>query len=341
MKEYQDLSYVPDSAYRLAELIDGEHYNNIIVYEFHEPINPASAFNSESGVESFRERNLEFYQNFITPLLIDNFPAIIHIAIKISSIWFFAEDCGSNYYLGFGPTGIIHLRDACHKKGVKIFVINEPFKDWKKGFLGINNVSPTEKQIRTVKNKKNPIKITSKITTDSSEPKDRKQFEKTIKSIQYLTTSMQERPQEYKGLKEENIRDKMVIPLNVIFEGRVNGEAKSCKGKTDIKITTKDGRNNHIFELKVWDGTKSLQEAITQLQGYLSWHYNYAGVIMFCYEMEFTALLNKAKNLLIEKYKYIPSRGYDKNEFRFSLPLLTDKKKLIQTHLTLINLRTN
>lgn len=338
MKEYQDLSLVSDAAYRLAELIDGHHYDNIIVYEFHEAINPAAAFNSESGLESFRERNYEkgIYQNFLTPGLIDDFPAIIHIAIKISSVWFFAEDCGSNYYLGFGPSGIIALREACHKNGVRIFALDEPFKEWKKKLVGADSTNSDEK----ISKRRSKKESSSKTDINHSEIREGKQFKKIIQSIQHLTTTMQDEPKAYQGMNEENIRDKMFTPLNVIFKGRVSREAKNCKGKTDISITTSDGKSKHIFELKVWSGPKSLKDAITQLRGYLSSHHNYAGLIVFCYENEFTALLEKAKQVLIKEYKYLPSDSYSKNEFRFNLSHPTDSQQIIQTHLTMINLKT-
>lgn len=337
MKEHQDLSLVSDAAYRLAELIDGHHYDNIIVYEFHEAINPSSAFNSESGLESFRARNLKMgiYKNFLTSGLIDQFPAIIHIAIKISSVWFFSEDFGYNYSLGYGPSGIIKLREACHKNGVRIFALDEPFKEWKENFLGIDSKNSNEK-ITTRRSRK---ESSSKTDTNDSKIREGKQFKKIIQSIQHLTTTMQDEPQSYQGMNEDNIRDKMFTTLNVIFKGRVSREAKNCKGKTDISITTKDGKSKHIFELKVWHGPKSLRDAIIQLQGYLSSHHNYAGVIVFCYELGFTNLLKKAKQELVKEYKYFPSSSYSKNEFHFNLPHLTDKEQIIQTHLTMVNLK--
>lgn len=330
MKEFQDISLISDSAYRFADLIDSNQYDNIIVYEFHEYIKPESAFNSESGLEAFRERNAKFYDNFFSSGIVDDAPANIHIAIRISSIWFFSEDCGSNYYLGFGPRGIIKLRESCSKNGVKIFIIEEKFKDWK---IRLTEIP----EINEVQSSQNLI-----VEEESNSNKfiDRKQFEKIIKHIQYLTISMQERPQEYRGIKEENIRDKMVVPLNVIFEGRVNGEAKNCKGKTDIKITSSNGMNSHIFELKVWDGIKKLEEAITQLQGYLSWHHNYAGIIMFCYKKEFTDILEKAILYLKDRFNFIQTHNYGENELRFNLPCNTDSNKIIQVHLTFINLKT-
>lgn len=52
-------------------------------------------------------------------------------------------------------------------------------------------------------------------------------------------------------------------PLNVTFKGRTNAEAKNCKGKTDILVKTKDGLNEHIFELKVWNGIETLQKQLS------------------------------------------------------------------------------
>ncbi len=318
MTTYQDISIVTNNAYRLADLINGGHYNNILYYEFHEEVDPTGIFNCLEGLESFSKRSEKFYKIFLSYGYVDEWPAIINVAIKIADEWFIARDCGSNYYLGYGPTGILKLREACANKNVVGFASMDNFEEWLKKKFG------------------NPKKSSA---TDKKSV-DLIQFEKLIKALRYLTIDMQRRPDQFQSLTEENIRDKMLTPINVTFEGRGNAEAKNCKGKTDILVRTKDGLNEHIFELKVWDGIKTLKEAVSQLQGYLSWHNNYSGIIMFCYNSDFTSILNEAETYLTKEFNFDKREKYIDNEFRFRLSHSTDKFKTIETHLTFINLKT-
>lgn len=317
MTTYQDISLVTNNAYKLADLIKGGDYNNILYYEFHEMVDRAGIFNCKEGMDVFSERSADFYKIFLSYIYVDEEPAIIHVAVKLADEWFIAHDCGSNYYLGYGPTGILKLREACANKNVAGFASDDKFEEWLK------------------------LKFGSSKKSSKSDKKsvDQLQFERLIKSVQVLTNDIQRIPEEYQGLKEENIRDRMLTPINVTFKGRGNAEAKNCKGKTDILVKTKDGLNEHIFELKVWDGIDTLKEAIEQLQGYLSWHNNYCGIIMFCYKSDFTSILKKVEQHLTNNFNFGKRESFIQNDFRFKLQHPTDKFKHIETHLTLINLK--
>lgn len=317
MKPYQDISTVPNNAYLLANLIRGGHYQNILYYEFHETVDPTAIFEYPKGLEAFRERSNDFYKICLSDGFLDQDPAIIHVALKLGSEWFLAHDCGANYYLGYGPAGILQLREACAIHHVAGIAGTGNFEAWIKLKFG----SPEKPSGAYKKNT------------------DQLPFEKLIKSFQYLTNDMQRRPEQYQGLNEENIRDRILAPINMIFQGRGNAEAKNVKGKTDILVKTKDGLNEHIFELKVWNGIETLKEAIEQLQGYLSWHNNYCGIIMFCYQSDFTSILKKIERHLIANFPFNEREKYVSNEFRFRLPHPTDKFKYIHTHVTCINLK--
>lgn len=317
MTTYHDISIITNNSYRFAELINGGQYTNILYYEFHEVVDPTEIWNCLEGLEWFSQRANDFYKIFLSHGNVDEEPAIIHVAIKLADEWFIAHDCGANYYGGYGPTGIYKLREACANKNIAAFASEGNFDEWIKEKFGA-----AKKQ--SISSKKNI---------------DQFQFEKLIKSMQFLTADMQRRPDQFQDLKEENIRDRMLMPLNVTFRGRGNAEAKNCKGKTDILVRTKDGLNEHIFELKVWGGIKTLEEAITQLQGYLSWHNNYSGIIMFCYNSDFTAILNETEKYLTEHFNFDKREKYIPNEFRFKLQHSTDKYKNIEAHLTFINLK--
>jgi hypothetical protein len=318
MTPYQDISLVTNSAYKLADLISGGHYKNILYYEFHEEVDPTGIYNCLEGLESFSEIAEKFYKIFFSDGFVDGLPAIIHIAVKLSDEWFIARDCGSNYYLGYGPTGILKLREACANNHVAGFASDENFEQWL-----TNKFGNSKKRSGIVKKSIDLI-----------------QFDKLIKALRYLSVDMQRRPDQFQNLNEENIRDKMITSINVTFKGRGNAEAKNCRGKTDILVRTKDGLNEHIFELKVWDGIKTLKKAISQLKSYLSWHNNYSGIIMFCYNSDFTLILNETEKYLKTNYNFDKRTKYIDNEFRIRLSHPTDKFKNIETHLTFINLKT-
>lgn len=318
MITYQDISLATNNAYKLAGLINNGQYNNILYYEFHEVVDPATNYNCLEGLEEFSKHSDKYYKIFLSQGYVDEEPAIIHIAVKLADEWFIAQNCGSNYYLGYGPRGILKLREACYNKNVAGFASDDNFDEWLK----------------------TKFAIAKKRSKSFRKNEDQLQFDRLIKSIQYLTSDLQRRPEQYQGLNEENIRDRMLIPLNAIFSGRGNGEAKNCKGKTDILIRTKDGLNEHIFELKVWGGIKTLEKATGQLQNYLSWHNNYCGIIMFCYNNDFSNILDETEKYLAENYNFNQREKFIPNEFRFKLKHATDKFKIINTHLIFINLKT-
>lgn len=317
MTLFTDLSIISNNAYKLADLIEGGHYNNIFYYEFHEEVSPDGIHNCLSGLKAFQERASDSYKIFFSYGYVDELPAEIHVAVKIADEWFIAKDCGSNYYLGFGPSGILKMRKACASKGVMGFVSDENFDDWIKNKFG---------------NPRKPLATERK-------NQDANQFKTICTKLGHLTVDMQNQPQEYQGLNEENIRAKMKTLLSIIFQGRIFAEAKNCKGKTDILIKTKDGLNEHIFELKVWEGIKTLEKALKQLCGYLGWHNNYCGIIVFCYRKSFTNILNEAEKYLQANFSF--SYREKENEFRFRMPHQNDENKNVETHLVFINLNCN
>lgn len=319
MTTYTDLSIITDSAYKLANLIDGGHYDNIFYYEFHEKVDPEKINDCLEGLESFQEQADEYHKIFMSYGFVDEQPAVIHVALKVRDEWFIARECGSNFYLGFGPRGILKLRKACANKKISAFASDENFEDWIKNKFG--------------KSKKSFVY--------ENKLEDTLQFEKLLKALERMTVEMQRRPQEYQGLNEENIRDRMLTQINVAFKGRAHAESKNRKGKTDITVRTKDGNNEHIFELKVWKGNSTLASAIEQILGYVSSHNNYCGIIFFSYNKNFTAVLSETEKYLQEKHQFDKREKFKENEFRFRLTHQTDIGNTFLTHLIFINLYCN
>ncbi len=316
MIPYTDLTALSDNAYKLAKLVEGGHYTNIFYYEFHEEVNPDGIYNCLEGLEEFQNRSTGTSEIFFHEGYVDEQPAVIHVALKVGDEWFIAKECGSNFYLGFGPRGILKLRDACVSRGVMGFALDERLDDWIENKFG-----------------------QPRIQQEDRKNQDAGEFKVICRKLAHLTVDMQGQPQEYQGLNEENIRARMKTSFNVSFEGRVFAEAKSCKGRTDIFIQTTDKLNEHIFELKVWDGIKTLKDAIEQLQGYLAYHNNHCGIVMFSYKKSFTSVLNEVDKYLKEKYSEVDRKN--ENEFDFLMVHDKDEQKKVAVHLVLINLRCN
>lgn len=312
----QDLTMKTYSAFDLAKIIEGGHYNNIFYYEFHNEISPEGIDNCLEGLDSFRQQSEDYYKIFIDKGYEDVFPAAISIAINISGNWYIAEGIGFNYYSGTGPRGILKLREACAKKGIIGRVITDEFRKW----IAIN--------------------LKSAVINKRKYGPDQIQFEKIINSLKHMSISMHKSPSAYIGLKEENIRDKLLMPLNTIFQGRANAEAKSVNGKTDIMIKAADGLNEYVFELKVWNGEKGFLKAIEQLRSYLSWDHYFAGLVLFSYVDGFSSILSKIDEALRNNSNFKKAEKISDNEFRFHISNQSDEEKTISIHLIVINLRT-
>jgi len=305
---YIDLSIEPAIAYIIARMIKMDHYSNILIYEFHEKVGVTSHFNCLQGLEQFRERCSEFYSAFLQPSIVDDYPANIHLLMKLSNEWFMIKDCGANFYLGYGPSGIIELRRNCKFKGVKIVYQEGSIDDFITGHF----ISAEEK-------------------------KD--EYEMIIKSFVLYGVGLERLKKSFPDLKEETIRDMMLPSLNTVFEGRVHGESKNAKGKTNILLREVDGLTQYIFELKVWKSIKKFEEGYNQLLGYLSDSDTKAGMIIFSYNKSLLGVIEKVKTFYkLKKANFLTLDETRQNEIRIEVNHPCDYKKKLVLHVFFINL---
>ncbi|MGH3951443.1 MAG: hypothetical protein ACRDSE_20375, partial [Pseudonocardiaceae bacterium] len=118
-------------------------------------------------------------------------------------------------------------------------------------------------------------------------------------------------------LKEEEIRDILLINLNAHFKGDAAGEVFNGAGKTDILIRVED-RNIFIGECKVWAGPSSMDEALEQLFNYLVWRDTKAAILLFIRNKDVTAVINKAVKKIEDHPNFkrrAPQRDDDRPEF--------------------------
>ena len=117
------------------------------------------------------------------------------------------------------------------------------------------------------------------------------EYDYILTVIDLMSQSVERSPSTFVQMKEEQIRDLILVNLNGHYEGDATGETFNGQGKTDILIRA-DGRNVFIAECKFWAGPKSLRAAIDQILGYLTWRDTKAALLLFCKNVDFTHTLS-------------------------------------------------
>ena len=117
------------------------------------------------------------------------------------------------------------------------------------------------------------------------------EYDYILTVIDHMSRNIERSPSTFVQMKEEQIRDIILVNLNGHYEGNATGETFNSEGKTDILIRA-DGRNVFIAECKYWTGPKSLLAAIDQILGYLTWRDTKASLLVFCRNTDFTKTLS-------------------------------------------------
>ena len=118
------------------------------------------------------------------------------------------------------------------------------------------------------------------------------EYENILEMIYNMALVMERSPQTFSKLKEEEIRDHLLMMLNAHYEGQATGETFNYRGKTDILIRV-EGKNVFIAECKFWKGKKKLVKAIDQLLRYTSWRDTKTAILLFNKNQNFSSVLAK------------------------------------------------
>ena len=124
-------------------------------------------------------------------------------------------------------------------------------------------------------------------------------YNEILQTIDLLSRTIERSPSTFANMREEAIRDLLLVSLNGHYERSATGETFNSEGKTDILIRA-DGRNVFIAECKFWEGPKALRAAIDQLLGYLTWRDTKAALLVFSKNKDFTAVLNSVAKAVSE-----------------------------------------
>ena len=125
------------------------------------------------------------------------------------------------------------------------------------------------------------------------------EYDLILEVIDNMSKTIERSPNTFVHMKEEQIRDLILVNLNGHCEGDATGETFNAQGKTDILIRA-DGRNVLIAECKFWAGPASVRAAIDQILGYLTWRDTKAALLVFCRTIDFTETLSKLATTVSE-----------------------------------------
>ncbi|MBB4679455.1 hypothetical protein [Crossiella cryophila] len=159
-------------------------------------------------------------------------------------------------------------------------------------------------------------------------------YQAALRVLRNQRNALERTPSLAATLKEEQIRDLLLVGLNAQFEGDAAGELFNGEGKTDILIRV-DDRNIFIGECKVWSGPKTMDEALDQLFRYLVWRDTKAAILLFIRNKDVTAVIDKAVRKIEDHPNY--KRGAARSggeEFEFTMCAQDDPEREI--HLALI-----
>ena len=130
------------------------------------------------------------------------------------------------------------------------------------------------------------------------------EYDYILTVIDHMSQNIERSRSTFVQMKEEQIRDLILVNLNGHYEGDATGETFNAQGKTDILIRA-DNRNVFIAECKFWAckfwaGSKSLLTAIDQILRYLTWRDTKAALLLFCKNIDFTNTLSSIATAVTE-----------------------------------------
>lgn len=123
------------------------------------------------------------------------------------------------------------------------------------------------------------------------------EYDYILQVIDRMATQVERSPTAFESMKEEQIRDMLLVNLNGHYEGGATGETFNAQGKTDILIREKGG-NAFIAECKFWEGAKAITRAVDQLLSYLTWRDTKASLVIFSKNVSFTDVLAELRGAI-------------------------------------------
>jgi len=230
------------SVYELIELLKIKGCELGYIYEIHDP----TRMEKSEPFSGFVERTKNYYSAFVNPSMVDVCRSNqISFAVKIDHVWYFAEDVGSNNYLGTGPTSIIDMRKYAYENGINIMYVEKQFDEWKTALL--ENIESEQMSTgETIIDKKTAYqKINRLIKLAGNE------------LTKYLGTAS--------GLGENDCRNYFIAGLITHAEYDVSAEAENRIGRTDMIVLNKKFNYRFIYEFKIHKQNKDIDDGLQQI----------------------------------------------------------------------------
>ena len=139
---------------------------------------------------------------------------------------------------------------------------------------------------------------------------DIQEYEHILSVVSDMVMVIERSPKAFRNMKEEDLRQHFLVPLNGHYEGQATGETFNSDGKTDILIRV-DGKNIFIAECKFWKGPKAFKESIDQLLSYSTWRDTKTALLVFNRDAEMSTVLKRIPEAVKGHPKYKTSRDYD------------------------------
>lgn len=158
-----------------------------------------------------------------------------------------------------------------------------------------------------------------------------------LEVIKHIGSTYERTPKSYEKLNEEDLRNTILASLNAAYKGNATGETFRKKGKTDICIE-QENRSAFVAECKMWTGQKEIEDALCQLDSYLTWRDCKTALIYFVKRKDFWKIINKAKDALASIAGMMDVKDIDKNEFQCLFASKSNVGQKIEVRVMLFNL---
>lgn len=153
--------------------------------------------------------------------------------------------------------------------------------------------APRTYAVPDVKRKAIPVAPPSNTAPFTPEPAlSNEVYEQILSVLGNMVRVMEQSPEAFSSLGEQDLRTHFLVQLNGQFEGRASGETFHGSGRTDILLQERD-RSVFIAECKFWDGPASLTAAIDQLLDYATWRDAKAALLLFSRNADFSAVVQQ------------------------------------------------
>ena len=164
-------------------------------------------------------------------------------------------------------------------------------------------------------------------------------YKDILNLIHHVGRTFEETPKTYAVHDEEELRDIILANLNIYYKGDASGETFRSSGKTDIRILAED-RAAFVAECKIWNGSKTVTDAIDQLLLYLTWRDCKTAIIIFNKEVAgFTSLLPKTLGALKSHGRFVRmEKAADQGEWKCVFKSKDDDAMMVYVHVFLFNL---